>query len=1398
MKHNKQALAKSVLALLLCVAVLVGTTFAWFTDSVVSGINTIAAGNLDVELYHSNAAVTNQKVTANTQLFLDLQGNPILWEPGVVSYENLRVTNEGDLALIYQMAINTANENYILDNGAQYGLSQVLKVGVVEGGITATDRDGVVASVNSWTTLANFLCDGSLLADGEETWGVVIYWQPGDNDNNWNANNGKQLSSGDALSIDLGIKLTATQEMYENDSFGNDYDADAKEDLFPVFNDSTASVPVTPDANGYTTEDVTITAGDITALVPAGTKLGNGVNKLTLSVTQMPASEANVSLGDYDDSLSLDVHVEGVAADNTTPITVTLPTVAPEGLNMSNYQVYHVEGDTANEMTLVAFNADFTAHNQFKYDPATGDMVLYMQSFSEVLFVAERAKWEGGVDHSWYNASATKLYISNADQLWSFSQIVGGMAEGIAQDDFAGKTVILTANIDLNDLTDENNYVFYPIGYHNSTGFYKKESDIEVTSNVSSFEGIFDGDGHTIMNFYQNTWEMFGDYNDGYSGTPNHYKDAMGLFGYVYNGTVKNLTVKNFSSDGEFAPTGVIAAFAAGNAKFENIAIVNCNPRVYNTGNGGIIGIAGNYESPDATITLKNVTVDNTNKISALWGSWDVACGGLVGMFRGNTDGGQAKIHFDNCRVAAQIDVNNDVCANYQYYAYRYAGMMIGSVRHNTTDANGREIPVMDGISAENCTVNYGNWNNYYYCELVANTLASYTHDHQMSRLTQVQKIEGNTVYYMNGTTSAIPTSGSYNYVVVNGSHSTENATCYHYVNGVQWTHDQAGTETVDGETVLKEDKQHLYLPFVDQIVTGYGWGVDSRGIDELPGVMKVELTTYEESVEKWTGKTVGTLTSHTKIKLGDLFAEKGASVPVLNGSVTVAVTDMDNAATIYADKVTIDPYDWKNTTLVLEGYGTAQITIQDYYFCQPTTIVVTVKNPLSPIIDDDRVTNGHFETGTISGWQGYKATISESAAYSDLYGIQLKGDGSYGGMMHQTMTVEPGKTYALSMWIRVKQNGVNIQVKDSNADGELLASNWFTNTEWTNKVFTFTAVSDKVFLNFCGGGNGIAENVYIDDIILEKIMYVVNGHFEYGQASWTYKSGSHELVTDSHGGNYAMKLTDPGQYGEAAVSSVINVEPGKTYVVKWWSKRLSYNTYVNDKNQTKISTFNMYIVGKYNKVSGINWMADTTGQWVETKFVFEAVDSVIQLKFSAEATTPPGSIIIDDVRMYELKNPTHNGLITDGDFETGEGSEADYWNKNSRTSVIPAAAHSGDYGMKMVGNGTWDGMAWQEFNTEIGKTYTVTLYAKVVSNGVNVTIQDGLRNALKDPSDPKGEKIIGKWINAGQDGTNTDWQMITLTFKATETTHYINFNGGGNGIEEIVYVDDIFVTLAN
>ena len=114
--------------------------------------------------------------------------------------------------------------------------------------------------------------------------------------------------------------------------------------------------------------------------------------------------------------------------------------------------------------------------------------------------------------------------------------------------------------------------------------------------------------------------------------------------------------------------------------------------------------------------------------------------------------------------------------------------------------------------------------------------------------------------------TTDIPASGRVNYVVVakkdeNGKwihgDGTSYATCYHFVNGEVWNHADAGTETVDGKEVLKEDKQLVYREF-NQLFTGYGWGVTSKGLTDFTGtesLIKVSEGQYVSSVKKFESK---------------------------------------------------------------------------------------------------------------------------------------------------------------------------------------------------------------------------------------------------------------------------------------------------------------------------------------------------------------------------------------------------------------------------------------------------------------------------------------------------------------------------------------------------------------
>ena len=132
MKTTKRALFSSVIALILCFSMLVGTTFAWFTDEVKSGNNIITAGNLDIELEYWNGTE-----------WVDVSGKEDiltneLWEPGVTEVAYLHVKNAGSLALKYQLGINIESEtagirvNKETGKDEQFKLSDYIQFGVVE------------------------------------------------------------------------------------------------------------------------------------------------------------------------------------------------------------------------------------------------------------------------------------------------------------------------------------------------------------------------------------------------------------------------------------------------------------------------------------------------------------------------------------------------------------------------------------------------------------------------------------------------------------------------------------------------------------------------------------------------------------------------------------------------------------------------------------------------------------------------------------------------------------------------------------------------------------------------------------------------------------------------------------------------------------------------------------------------------------------------------------------------------------------------------------------------------------------------------------------------------------------------------------------------------------------
>ena len=136
---TKKALLASALSLLLCVSMLVGTTFAWFTDSVTSANNIIMAGNLDVELEYSTDMVNWTAVDANTNVFKE----GALWEPGYTEVVYLRVSNVGSLAMKYKLGVNVASETEgkTRDNNTPFKLSDYIEYGIIKNVTAAYGTD---------------------------------------------------------------------------------------------------------------------------------------------------------------------------------------------------------------------------------------------------------------------------------------------------------------------------------------------------------------------------------------------------------------------------------------------------------------------------------------------------------------------------------------------------------------------------------------------------------------------------------------------------------------------------------------------------------------------------------------------------------------------------------------------------------------------------------------------------------------------------------------------------------------------------------------------------------------------------------------------------------------------------------------------------------------------------------------------------------------------------------------------------------------------------------------------------------------------------------------------------------------------------------------------------------
>ena len=205
-KATKRALLTSVMALVMCVVMLLGTTFAWFTDTATANVNKIQAGKLDVELLDKDG----NSVEGQTLRFVKAAGGAgqeILWEPGATyQLPTLTIKNNGNLALKYKINVSGAKD---ADNDPN--LDSLKLMDVLE---WTYEVNGVAYTLDS---------EKHLTANDSDTLVIKATMDK-------NANNDYQ-----GMTIEgIAITVYATQDTVEYDSNGNTYDKDAAYPTYPA------------------------------------------------------------------------------------------------------------------------------------------------------------------------------------------------------------------------------------------------------------------------------------------------------------------------------------------------------------------------------------------------------------------------------------------------------------------------------------------------------------------------------------------------------------------------------------------------------------------------------------------------------------------------------------------------------------------------------------------------------------------------------------------------------------------------------------------------------------------------------------------------------------------------------------------------------------------------------------------------------------------------------------------------------------------------------------------------------------------------------------------------------------------------------------------------------------
>lgn len=357
MKDNrtsvKRSLLVSAIALTLTAALLIGSTFAWFTSTASTGVNKIQAGNLDVVLEMSTDGTNWESAEGKTLTFKTTDNraaDQILWEPGC-TYElpQLRVANKGNLALKYKIQI------------------------------TGIQGDAKLNEVIDWT-----INDAAInLTEGHLTAG-----QQGDAFTIKGHMKEKAGNEYQGLSIDgIGITVCATQDTVENDSFNNTYDKDAEypisvttgDELQAIVSNATAPVNIVL-ANDITTNNFVIPADKDVTLDLNGRTVKNAESHTILNQGHLTLTDSSANKSGQ--IVSLKGNTAALRNGDNAVCVVEGGTISRDGANGNTWHVVENFGKmTFNGGEVVLKNGNgFAITNGWNYfDPGASTTHAVME-----------------------------------------------------------------------------------------------------------------------------------------------------------------------------------------------------------------------------------------------------------------------------------------------------------------------------------------------------------------------------------------------------------------------------------------------------------------------------------------------------------------------------------------------------------------------------------------------------------------------------------------------------------------------------------------------------------------------------------------------------------------------------------------------------------------------------------------------------------------------------------------------------------------------------------------------------------------------------------------------------------------------------------------------------------